>query len=63
VLCELSGSGATDSLDALMEESLAAAFTDGAILDATVAASGRERDMLWKIRGSIPRHSAARAPA
>ena len=46
-----------------MEESLAAAFTDGAILDATVAASGRERDMLWKIRGSIPRHSAARAPA
>jgi FAD/FMN-containing dehydrogenase len=54
VLCELSGSSATDSLEALMEESLAAAFTAGAILDATVAASGREHDMLWKIRGSIP---------
>lgn len=54
VLCELSGSGFTDALDALLEESLAAALAEGAILDATIAASGREREALWKIRACIP---------
>jgi FAD/FMN-containing dehydrogenase len=54
VLCELTGSGATDGLDALLEQSLAAALADGAILDAAVAGSGRQQDAFWGIRGSIP---------
>jgi FAD/FMN-containing dehydrogenase len=54
VLCELSGSASTDALAALLQEGLAAALAQGAILDAAIAVSEREREALWKIRGSIP---------
>jgi FAD/FMN-containing dehydrogenase len=54
VLCELSGSAAADALQGLLQECLAAALAQGAILDAALAGSGREREALWKIRGMIP---------
>ncbi|MBS0579798.1 MAG: FAD-binding oxidoreductase [Proteobacteria bacterium] len=54
VLCELTGSGEADGLDALLEQSLAAALTDGAILDAALARSGPQQDAFWGIRDSIP---------
>jgi FAD/FMN-containing dehydrogenase len=54
VLCELSGSAPTDDLESLLQECLASALAQGAILDAAPAGSGREREALWKIRGSIP---------
>jgi FAD/FMN-containing dehydrogenase len=54
VLCELSGSSDRDELLAVLQECLATALAQGAILDAAVAVSGREREALWKIRGCIP---------
>jgi FAD/FMN-containing dehydrogenase len=54
VLCELSGSAATDALQGLLQECLAGALAQGAILDAALAGSGREREALWRIRGMIP---------
>src|SRR4051812_8813655 len=53
-LCELSTSRADEPLDALLEESLSKAHESGAVLDATVALSERERDMFWRLRESIP---------
>jgi FAD/FMN-containing dehydrogenase len=54
VLCELSGSAAGDALQTLLQDCLADALGAGAVLDAMVAAGGREREALWKIRGSVP---------
>jgi len=54
VLCELSGSAATDALQGLLQECLAGALAQGVILDAALAGSGREREALWRIRGSVP---------
>jgi FAD/FMN-containing dehydrogenase len=54
VLCELSGSATGDGLQMLLQDCLAGALDAGAILDATIATGGREREALWKIRGSVP---------
>ncbi len=53
-LCELAASRAADPLDALLEEALGSALTEGVVLDAAVARSERERAALWKLRESIP---------
>jgi D-lactate dehydrogenase (cytochrome) len=54
VLCELSTSRANEPLDALLEKTLAEALEAGGVLDASVALSGREREMFWRLRESIP---------
>jgi FAD/FMN-containing dehydrogenase len=54
VLCELGASRAADPLDALLEEALGNALTEGVVLDAAVARSERERAALWRLRESIP---------
>lgn len=54
VLCELTSARAADPLDAVMEETLAAALQAGLVLDAALAHSGRERAALWKVRETIP---------
>jgi FAD/FMN-containing dehydrogenase len=62
VLCELSSSRAADSLEALLEEALAAALERGTVLNAVVARSERERSALWKLRETVPeaqRHAGA----
>ena len=54
ILCEITSSRAAESLDAVLEEALAGALTDGLVLDAAVASSERERKALWKMRETIP---------
>ncbi|HEU4590153.1 MAG TPA: FAD-binding oxidoreductase [Steroidobacteraceae bacterium] len=54
VLCELSTSRADEPLDALLEKSLGAALEAGWAFDASIAYSGREREMFWRLRESIP---------
>ena len=54
VLCEVTSSRATENLNDLLTESLAAAFESNVVLDAVVAQSDRERESLWKIRETIP---------
>jgi D-lactate dehydrogenase (cytochrome) len=54
VLCELGASRAAEALDALLEEALGSALTEGVVLDAAVARSERERSALWRLRESIP---------
>jgi len=54
VLTELTSARASDPLDTVMEEALAAALEDGLVLDAALARSERERLALWKIRETIP---------
>jgi FAD/FMN-containing dehydrogenase len=54
VLCEVTSSRATEKLDDLLTQALAAAFEADLVIDAVVAQSGRERDALWKIRETIP---------
>ena len=62
VLCELSGSAATDALQGVLQECLGGALAQGLILDAALASSGREREALWKIRGSIPEAQRREGP-
>jgi D-lactate dehydrogenase (cytochrome) len=54
VLCEVTSSRATENLNDLLTEALAAAFESNLVLDAVVAQSDRERESLWKIRETIP---------
>jgi FAD/FMN-containing dehydrogenase len=54
VLCEVTSSSATENLNDLLTESLAAAFESNLVLDAVVAQNDRERESLWKIRETIP---------
>ena len=54
ILCEITSSRAAEPLDAVLEEALAGALTDGLVLDAAVASSERERKALWKMRETIP---------
>jgi FAD/FMN-containing dehydrogenase len=54
VLCELTSSRQSDTLDALLEETLANAMERKLVLDAAVARSERERESLWKMRETIP---------
>ena len=54
VLCELGASRAAAALDAVLEETLGSALTEGLVLDAAVARSERQRAALWKLRESIP---------
>ncbi len=54
VLCELSSPRADDSLDAILETSLADAAKAGWVLDGSVAMSEREREAFWRLRETIP---------
>jgi FAD/FMN-containing dehydrogenase len=54
VLCELSSSRADEPLDDRLEKSLGEALHAGWVLDASIALSGREREMFWRLRESIP---------
>jgi FAD/FMN-containing dehydrogenase len=54
VLCELTSSRASDSLDTLLQEALGAALEDGLVVDAALASNERERSALWKMRETIP---------
>jgi D-lactate dehydrogenase (cytochrome) len=53
-LCELSSSEQSDTSAAVLERVLAAALERGAILNAAIATSERERLALWNLRASIP---------
>jgi len=53
-LCELSTSRANEPLDALLEKTLTDAHGSGAVLNAAVALSERERELFWRLRESIP---------
>jgi FAD/FMN-containing dehydrogenase len=53
-LCELGATRAAEALDAVLEEALGSALTQGVVLDAAVARSERERAALWRLRESIP---------
>jgi FAD/FMN-containing dehydrogenase len=62
VLCELSSSRAGDTLEALLEEALAAALECGTVSNAVLSRSERERSALWKLRETVPeaqRHAGA----
>ena len=54
VLCELTSSRAEDSLESLLEETLAGALGEGLVLDAVLARGERDRAALWKLRETIP---------
>ncbi len=54
VLCELTSSRATDSLETVLQEALGAALEEGLVLNAALASSQRERTALWKMRETIP---------
>ena len=54
VLAELSSARAAEGLDAVLEETLAEALTQGSVLDAVLTRNERERAALWKLRESIP---------
>jgi FAD/FMN-containing dehydrogenase len=54
VLLEMSDTASADSLDAALQEALAAASERGLALDAVVAASEAQRDALWALRENIP---------
>jgi len=54
VLCELTSSRASDTLEEILTGSLQDALESGLVLDAVIAASGRERDAFWKLRETIP---------
>jgi FAD/FMN-containing dehydrogenase len=53
-LCELSTSRPNEPLDAVLEQSLGAAYESGAVLDASIALDERQRQMFWRLRESIP---------
>jgi FAD/FMN-containing dehydrogenase len=54
VLCEVTTSRASEDLNELLTEALAAAYESDLVLDAVVAQNDREREALWKIRETIP---------
>jgi D-lactate dehydrogenase (cytochrome) len=54
VLCELTSSRGADPLGDVLESSLAAALSEGLVLDAALASSERERAAMWKLRETIP---------
>ena len=54
VLCELTSSRASDSLDTVLQEALGAALAEGLVVDAAFASNERERGALWKMRETIP---------
>ncbi len=53
-LFECGVGGQETNLTARIEETLAGAFEDGQILDATIATSARQADALWRLRETIP---------
>ncbi|HWJ07182.1 MAG TPA: FAD-binding oxidoreductase [Steroidobacteraceae bacterium] len=62
VLCEVATARQDPTLRDLLEAALSAALDEGLVLDATIAASGAQRDALWKLRESVPeaqRHEGA----
>ena len=54
VLMEVSGQGSEETLRAALEETLAAGLEAEELSDATIATSGQQRDMLWRMCESIP---------
>jgi FAD/FMN-containing dehydrogenase len=62
VLCEVSTARADAHMRSLLEETLGAAMSDGAVLDAAFAESLAQRAALWRLRESVPeaqRHEGA----
>jgi FAD/FMN-containing dehydrogenase len=59
LLLELQSALASEPLNELLETVLGAAMERGEVLDAVIAASGAQRDALWKLRESIPEAMAA----
>ena len=59
LLLELQSALAGEPLNELLENVLGAAMERGEVLDAVIAASGAQRDALWKLRESIPEAMAA----
>jgi FAD/FMN-containing dehydrogenase len=54
VLVEITSSRATENLNELLTDALAATFESNLVLDAVVAQNDREREAFWKIRETIP---------
>ncbi len=54
VLCEIATARNDPGLRDLLESTIGDALADGTVLDATLAASGAQRDALWKLRESVP---------
>jgi D-lactate dehydrogenase (cytochrome) len=54
VLCELTSSEEGAALSAVLERVLGDALQRGAVLDATIAQSERQRQALWRLRENIP---------
>jgi FAD/FMN-containing dehydrogenase len=54
VLAELTSSRAAEPLEEILEQALAAELERGAVLDAALAKSERERATFWRLRESVP---------
>ncbi len=54
VLCELTSSDPSASLDTVLQEALEKALEAGLVLDAALASSERERVAMWRMRETIP---------
>jgi FAD/FMN-containing dehydrogenase len=54
VLCEVSSAREDRELKGVVEDCLAGAMQDGIVIDAVFAASGAQREALWRLRESIP---------
>lgn len=53
VLVELADTGSEPALDAVLQDVLAEGLEQGEVLDASVAASGRQRADFWQVRHSV----------
>jgi len=53
-LVELSGGSQSGALRTVFEQALAEAFESGEVLDAVIADSGAQAQLLWKLRETIP---------
>ncbi|MEP7242220.1 MAG: FAD-binding oxidoreductase [Gammaproteobacteria bacterium] len=58
VLCELTSSRFVDSLDSVLEGTLAGALERKVVLDAAIAKNEAEREGFWRLRESIPEAQA-----
>jgi FAD/FMN-containing dehydrogenase len=62
LLLELTSNGEVDGSEALLQDALTDAMTDGLVLDAAIAGSEQQRAAFWLLRESVPeaqRHAGA----
>jgi FAD/FMN-containing dehydrogenase len=62
LLCELNDTLATADLNAVMEETLAAATEAGLVLDAVIASSRAQATTLWQMREEVPEANRREGP-